>query len=54
MKTTETKKLILQIARDEFMKELEQKGVRINHVDEKEMHLILSAQYSAMLDMIVL
>jgi hypothetical protein len=43
----------VQIATLEFMKELEQKGVRINHVDEKEMHLILSAQYSAMLDMIV-
>ncbi len=43
----------VQTATLEFMKELEQKGVRINHVDEKEMHLILSAQYSAMLDMIV-
>ncbi|MCR5702158.1 MAG: TetR/AcrR family transcriptional regulator [Lachnospiraceae bacterium] len=35
-----------------FMKEIEQNGVHVNHVDEKEMHLILSAQYSAMLEMV--
>lgn len=34
------------------MKEIEEDGVAINHVDEKEMHLILSAQYSALLEMV--
>lgn len=35
-----------------FMQELEQNGTHINHIDEKEMHLLLSAQYSAMLEMV--
>ncbi len=42
----------VQTATLNFMKEIEKKGVTINHVDEKEMHLILSAQYSAMLEMV--
>ena len=42
----------VQTATLNFMYELEKNGVHINHVDEKEMHLILSAQYSAMLEMV--
>jgi AcrR family transcriptional regulator len=42
----------VQTATLNFMKEIEQKGVHVNHVDEKEMHLLLSAQYSAMLEMV--
>lgn len=35
-----------------FMEELKGMGVSVNEVDEKDMHLILSAQYSAMLEMV--
>ena len=42
----------VQTATLKFMKEIEKDGVAINHVDEKEMHLILSAQYSALLEMV--
>lgn len=35
-----------------FMEELKGMGVPVNEVDEKDMHLILSAQYSAMLEMV--
>ena len=35
-----------------FMEELKGMGVAVNEVDEKNMHLILSAQYSAMLEMV--
>lgn len=35
-----------------FKDELEANGVHVNKVDEKEMHLILSAQYTAMLEMV--
>ena len=35
-----------------FMEELKEMGVSVNEVDEKDMHLILSAQYSAMLEMV--
>lgn len=42
----------VQTATLKFMKEIEEDGVVINHVDEKEMHLILSAQYSALLEMV--
>lgn len=42
----------VQTATLNFMKELEDKGILVNHVDEKEMHLILSAQYTAMLEMV--
>ncbi len=42
----------VQTATLKFMNELEQNGMHINHVDEKEMHLLLSAQYSAMLEMV--
>ena len=42
----------VQTATLKFMKELEDKGILVNHVDEKEMHLILSAQYTAMLEMV--
>ena len=35
-----------------FMDELKDKGIKVNGVDEKEMHLLLSAQYSAMLEML--
>lgn len=42
----------IQTATLNFMKELENGGIHINQVDEKEMHLLLSAQYSAMLEMI--
>ncbi|MCR5053379.1 MAG: TetR/AcrR family transcriptional regulator [Lachnospiraceae bacterium] len=35
-----------------FMKELEGNGIRVNEVDEKDMHLLLSAQYTAMLEMV--
>ncbi len=43
---------IVQAATLSFMKELKDSGVHINQVDEKEMHLLLSAQYSAMLEMV--
>ncbi len=42
----------VQTATLNFMKEIEDKGIVVNHVDEKEMHLILSAQYAAMLEMV--
>lgn len=42
----------IQSATLNFMEELEAEGMHINHVDDKEMHLILSAQYSAVLEMI--
>ncbi|SEM53249.1 MULTISPECIES: TetR/AcrR family transcriptional regulator [unclassified Butyrivibrio] len=42
----------IQVATLSFMKELEERGVHINQVDGKEMHLLLSAQYSAMLEMV--
>ncbi len=42
----------VQTATLDFMKEIEKKGVKINHVDEKEMHLLLSAQYSALFEMV--
>lgn len=42
----------VQSATLKFMRELEADGVHINHVDEKEMHLLLSAEYSAMLEML--
>ena len=35
-----------------FMDELKDKGIKVNDIDEKEMHLLLSAQYSAMLEML--
>ena len=35
-----------------FMEELKERRVSVNEVDEKDMHLLLSAQYSAMLEMI--
>ncbi len=38
---------MVQVATLSFMKELHGSGVHINQVDEKEMHLLLSAQYSA-------
>ena len=41
-----------QVATLGFMKKLEKGGTHINHVDEKEMHLILSAEYSAMMEMV--
>lgn len=43
---------MVQVATLSFMKELQDSGVHINQVDEKEMHLLLSAQYSAMLEMV--
>ena len=43
---------MVQAATLSFMKELKDSGVHINQVDEKEMHLLLSAQYSAMLEMV--
>ncbi|MBE5891458.1 MAG: TetR/AcrR family transcriptional regulator [Lachnospiraceae bacterium] len=42
----------VQTATLKFAGELEAQGMQINHVDEKEMHLLLSAQYSAMLEMV--
>lgn len=42
----------VQTATLTFMNEIEDKGIQVNHVDEKEMHLILSAQYAAMLEMV--
>ena len=42
----------IQIATLSFMEELQNRGVHLNQVDEKEMHLILSAQYTAMLEMV--
>lgn len=42
----------IQIATLSFMEELQNSGVHLNQVDEKEMHLILSAQYTAMLEMV--
>ncbi|WP_408072598.1 TetR/AcrR family transcriptional regulator [Butyrivibrio sp. JL13D10] len=42
----------VQTATLTFMKEIEDKGIVVNHVDEKEMHLLLSAQYAAMLEMV--
>ena len=35
-----------------FMDELETMGIPVNKVDEKNMHLLLSAQYTAMLEMV--
>ena len=35
-----------------FMDELETMGIPVNTVDEKNMHLLLSAQYTAMLEMV--
>ncbi len=35
-----------------FMQELKEKGVPVNDVDEKDMHLLLSAQYTATLEMV--
>lgn len=42
----------IQAATLSFMNELQNSGMHINQVDEKEMHLLLSAQYSAMLEMV--
>ena len=42
----------IQTATLKFMEELESGGVHINHVDDKEMHLLLSAEYSAMFEMV--
>jgi AcrR family transcriptional regulator len=42
----------IQVATLSFMKELQNSGMHINQVDEKEMHLLLSAQYTAMLEMV--
>ncbi len=36
----------------DFMNELKEKGISVNTVDKKEMHLLLSAQYSAILEML--
>lgn len=35
-----------------FMDELKESGISVNKVDEKTMHLLLSAQYTAMLEMV--
>lgn len=35
-----------------FMDEIKKNGVPVNDVDEKNMHLLLSAQYTAMLEMV--
>ncbi len=35
-----------------FMEELKNRGISVNDVDEKDMHLLLSAQYTATLEMI--
>lgn len=35
-----------------FMDELKTKGITVNEVDEKNMHLLLSAQYTALLEMV--
>ena len=35
-----------------FMRELRANGVKVNDVDEKDMHLLLSAQYTATLEMV--
>lgn len=35
-----------------FMDELKESGISVNEVDEKTMHLLLSAQYTAMLEMV--
>ncbi len=42
----------IQMATLSFMEELKGNGVHINQVDEKEMHLLLSAQYTAMFEMV--
>ena len=35
-----------------FMDELRANGVSVNEIDKKEMHLLLSAQYSTLLEMV--
>jgi len=35
-----------------FMEELKGSGIHVNEVDEKNMHLLLSAQYTAMFEMV--
>jgi hypothetical protein len=35
-----------------FMNELETSGVRVNHVDNREMHLLLTSEYSCILEML--